>query len=61
MHQAPLEEERPTQLEDIVGEEILEAPLRRPKRIAKPSLRYANATLIEGTTIKEPRTYEEAC
>jgi len=44
-----------------VGEEILEAPLRRPKRIAKPSLRYANATLIEGTTIKEPRTYEEAC
>ena len=59
-HRASLEEERQTQLEDIVEEETSEPHLRRSKRTRKQNPKYANAVLVEGPSITEPSTYEEA-
>jgi len=43
-----------------VEEETSEPHLRRSKRTRKQNPKYANAVLVEGPSITEPSTYEEA-
>jgi len=49
----------PSQLEYIMEEESLDPQLRRSNRTRKSNPKYANATLVEGPSIREPSTYEE--
>jgi len=56
-HASP-KDERPSQLKDKMEEETSEPLFRRSKRTQKQNPKYANAVLVEGSSITEPSTYE---